>query len=934
LVAVNGWVTALLVSHDGGRWLPEVLDSLSRQTVPPSAVVAVDTGSRDGSVAMLRSGLPDGTVLETDRDTRYPAAVRAGLGALGPAGDHDWVWLLHDDSAPAPDALERLLAARATHSAAGGPDVLGPKIREWPSLRRILEVGVTITGTAQRETGLERGEYDQGQHDEPRDVLAVNTAGMLVRRTVLERLGLDDELPVIHTDLDFGWRAARAGLRVRTVPDAVVFHAEASRTGTREPDLDRAARRRRERGAALYTVLVNCATAAMPFIALRLLAGAVLRALGLLLVRAPGEAWAELRAAAATLLRPGRLVRARRARHASSEVGSRAVRHLLAPAWLPYRHGLDELGEIGAAVVGEAGARTGTTDGRPSAWRRLGRSPSLWLLVTLTLISLVAARDLLGVGRLAGGALLPAPDSAVDWWRTYLSTTHDVATGSSTTAPAYLLPLAIVATVLLGSASAAVDLLVLGAVPLAALGGYRFLQRFTGSTIASAWGAASYAVLLATSGAVTQGRAGTLAAGVVLPWLAASALGLASDSADRRRRAGWRTALWLALATAFAPLTWVLAAVVTAGAVVAALVGRLDLRRLGPALLPLPVSAALILPWAALVWPDRGWSALFLEAGLPASALVGPLDALDVIGARATETAAAPVWVAGFIGVAALLALLRGSTRRSVALCWAVGLVGLAGVWATAGIEVDDQLRSGTVLVWAGVPLLLLHGAWVSAAAVGSAGLRAWLGGRAFGWRQPAGLLVVALALVLPVCGTVWWVGHGSEGPLGRVDTAPVPAYMDAAADRDAADGTLVLRGSLEDGLTTEVRRGAPMTLGEEAVLPPASEQEPLTRAVSDLVTAPGPTTTGEIAGQGAAYVFVPEPVDAGLASALDAVPALASASADDPVARAWRLDDPTSMPPVETGMPAWLRPLLLGVQAMVLLVVVVLAAPTRSRPS
>ena len=124
------------------------------------------------------------------------------------------------------------------------------------------------------------------------------------------------------------------------------------------------------------------------------------------------------------------------------------------------------------------------------------------------------------------------------------------------------------------------------------------------------------------------------------------------------------------------------------------------------------------------------------------------------------------------------------------------------------------------------------------------------------------------------------------------------------------------------------------MTLGEEAVLPPASDQEPLTRAVSDLVTAPGQTTTGEIAGQGAAYVFVPEPVDAGLASALDAVPALASASADDPVARAWRLDDPTSMPPVETGMPAWLRPLLLGVQAMVLLVVVVLAAPTRSRPS
>ena len=135
----------------------------------------------------------------TEDAVAYPAAVRAGLAALPPGGDDDWIWLLHDDSAPAPDALERLLAAAATTR---GPDVLGPKIREWPSLRRLLELGVTSTGTGQRETGLERGKYDQGQHDEPRDVLAVNTAGMLVRRRILERLGLDDELPLAHTDLD------------------------------------------------------------------------------------------------------------------------------------------------------------------------------------------------------------------------------------------------------------------------------------------------------------------------------------------------------------------------------------------------------------------------------------------------------------------------------------------------------------------------------------------------------------------------------------------------------------------------------------------------------------------------------------------------------------------------------------------------------------
>ena len=98
------------------------------------------------------------------------------------AGDAEWIWILHDDSTPAPDALEHLLAAAAEHPEA---DLLGPKLREWPSLRRLLEVGVTISGTGRRETGLERGEYDQGQHDDVRRVLAVNSAGLLVRREAL-----------------------------------------------------------------------------------------------------------------------------------------------------------------------------------------------------------------------------------------------------------------------------------------------------------------------------------------------------------------------------------------------------------------------------------------------------------------------------------------------------------------------------------------------------------------------------------------------------------------------------------------------------------------------------------------------------------------------------------------------------------------------------
>jgi GT2 family glycosyltransferase len=241
----------------------------------------------------------------------YGEVVRAGLDLI-PAtsgAEPDWVWLLHDDSSPDADALEQLLAAAGEHPEVA---IFGPKLREWPSLRRLIELGVTISGTGRRETGLERGEYDQGQHDERRVVLAVNTAGMLVRREVLDELGFDPALGFFGNDIDFGWRAARAGHSTMVAPEALVFHAEAAHRGQRTSRLA-AHHHRQERQAAIFTLLANGSGRGLPFRILRLTLGTLLRALGFLLVRAPSEARDELVALGSVVGRPGRLHAARTA---------------------------------------------------------------------------------------------------------------------------------------------------------------------------------------------------------------------------------------------------------------------------------------------------------------------------------------------------------------------------------------------------------------------------------------------------------------------------------------------------------------------------------------------------------------------------------------------------------------------------------------------
>src|SRR5919107_1540007 len=102
-------VTAVLVVHDGARWLPDCLAALAAQTRPPQRVVAVDTRSADGAVGLLPGALGEAAVVPMPRDTGLGDAIQAGLDAFigapappGPRGSAgtEWVWVLHDDCAP------------------------------------------------------------------------------------------------------------------------------------------------------------------------------------------------------------------------------------------------------------------------------------------------------------------------------------------------------------------------------------------------------------------------------------------------------------------------------------------------------------------------------------------------------------------------------------------------------------------------------------------------------------------------------------------------------------------------------------------------------------------------------------------------------------------------------------------------------------------
>lgn len=935
-------VTAVIVAHNGARWLPNLFSALETSTRFPDRLVAVDTGSTDQTPQLLTEALGSAAVHSADHGLGFGAAVQhvldvTGTGSAPAPAAEGWLWLLHDDCAPAPDALERLLDVA---EAEPGISVVGGRIRAWPRARRLLEVGATVTGTGHRETGVEIGEYDQGQHDEQRDVLSVSSAGMLVRRSTWDRLGgFDPHLPLFRDDLDFGWRVARAGERVVVAPQAVIFHAEAATRGVRllgdVVDLPRSPHRA-DREAALFTLLANCRPAALPFQYVRLALGSVIRAVAYLVGKLPAAAADELVAMVRVLGRPGRIMAARSRRRATSVVPHTTVRALLPAWWTPYANGLDSLLSRFAGTVRDTAAQVASaTRRRRSGAARVeavesgpvpeetvnlstGAGPVTWmvghpilaLVTVLTTAAALATRDLWGGGWLQGGALLPAPTGSGGWWQAYTESWHHVGMGSRDATCPYVGVLAVLAALLLGKSWLTVQLIVVLAVPVSAVGAYIVARRLVANLTTRVWMAVSYALLPALTGVISSGHLGTTVAVMALPWLVRVAIPMGSDLRTTGWRAVFASGLVLALIVAFAPVAWPMAAVAAVAAVVGLAVSRgrsplLLLRPIVTVLLPL----GLLLPWSLrlLATPT-----LFLtEAGRvdPTTASVSEHVAALPWG-RIAAAGDAPWWLSSGLVLAALVALLRRDSRPEVLIAWAVVLLGLATTLVLGGSFVTVPGTGDEAFVWAGLPVVVSQAAAVVAAGLAADGASRVIQSGTFGWRQPVAAVTTFVAVVGPVLGLGWWVATAPEGSLYRSQAVPLPAYLVEAMRADAQQRILVISAVTRPAQGTDtaptfsdtytVYAGDGYRLGDDSVTPGPSDA--LTGLVTDLVSEPTPEDVTGLADLGIAYVVMPAPYDTDQVARLDGLPGLSRASTNPRQLAGWQVNLPTGLVRVEAG--------------------------------
>ncbi|HVE23862.1 MAG TPA: glycosyltransferase family 2 protein [Sporichthya sp.] len=910
-VAVRHDVTVVLVTHDGERWLPQVLPAATGQTRPGDRFVVADTGSTDFTADLVADFLPAANVVSLPRETGYGAAVKAAVahadslaGAHPDAPEEDvrrWIWLLHDDSEPEPDALEHLIAAV---DADPGVGIAGTKVRGWYRRRRLLEVGVTIDGGGRRETALERGEQDQGQHDFRRETLAVSSAGMLIRRDVWDALGgFDEHIPLMRDDVDLCWRAWLAGHRVVVVPEAVIYHAEASTQQRREVHIASGRVHFLDRAGAMRTLLANLSTRRFVLTVPRLFLGGLLRAIGYLVAKIPRHAADELRAIGSVLLTPGEVLAMRRARRADHRVSPDSLRRLFPAFGHQFALARDALAAVagGRRVEGTAIGRHRVIETGPGSeeaenldlgaggvlMRRVMRSPGWLLMLGLLALTLVAGRELLGGGRLVGGALLPAPGGASDLWSAYTGSWHPDSVGSSGAAPPYLAITGFLATLLLGHADLAVTLLLLGSVPLAGVNAYLCSSALPTSRSLRVWASAAYALVPVFSGAVAAGRLGSAFTAALLPALAlATVRAIGTPGRPGTVRAVWVAALTLTVMTAFLPLAWVLVAVVAGGVLGAgrAIAGHGDrdlLRRLAMVVAVPPVA---LLPWSAqlLLHPSR----LLAEPGAPGPDLAADTqNAWRLLLLDPGGPGPMPGWVGGGVLIAGLVGLAVARHRTIALLASATACVGYVVALVASRFEVRATAGGTEVPAWPGLALALAALGLLIAAAVGADGMRERLASREFGLAQPAAALVALVAIGAPAAAGLSWFTRGADGPIDRAGAVLVPAFVAAESETSDRPRTLALRvrrepGRAEGSLSYSLVRDAGPRLGSADVETPASAGDRFGQLVGDLVSGRGDEVVGRLGDFAIRYVLVKAPVLPELARKLDAVPGLERVSA------------------------------------------------------
>jgi GT2 family glycosyltransferase len=200
---------------------------------PPESeweVLLADNGSSDGTVPAVRREFPEVKLLRGDRNEGFAVPVNRCLRAA----QGEFLALLNNDTIVLPGLWGQLLEAFKRNPRAG---IVGPKVlhqdgtmqrqcrRSFAPPEDLLWYLTGLTDRFPKHPRFARYVLGNLPDDDAARVEAVSGSCMLIRRTLMDQIGLlDEKFFAYQEDSDYCQRAARADWEVWYWPTAQVVH--------------------------------------------------------------------------------------------------------------------------------------------------------------------------------------------------------------------------------------------------------------------------------------------------------------------------------------------------------------------------------------------------------------------------------------------------------------------------------------------------------------------------------------------------------------------------------------------------------------------------------------------------------------------------------------------------------------------------------------
>jgi len=506
-------VVAVVVTSQPDHRLEVTLTSLLAQDYEALQILVMVGEASDDVASRVAQVSPGILIARLEADRGFGAAINRALELIEGSA---FLLLCHDDVSLASDAVHQMVE-ESFRSNAG---IVTPKVVTEADRSVLLHAGQGMDRFGNIVERVLPGEIDQGQHDAVRDVFVAPGGATLVRDDLLRSLGgFDERYVAMGDDIELSWRARIAGARIVCAPDAVVSHAERLAASERviptppgdevPPTLGRLRRRNEIR------LMVTCWR--LPRRLVYLFTLAILNAAEIIVAAAGGdhERAVDIRESWRQAVRDRRANRTvRKAVEKSRTVSDRAIRSMQSPGATRLRvfattflhHGFDAArgaltideegdGESEALVVDSSsdlvgfGGAFSDDEGfdelddlgnrvrrHRGSRRRLSSARSLTVVALVAvLVFLIGSRDLVGARLPMVGQLVPLGSWGSVWHQVVASWLPN-GLGSGTPGHPGYVTLGLFGVVTFGQMGALIRLILLAAVPLGAVGVFRFLH--------------------------------------------------------------------------------------------------------------------------------------------------------------------------------------------------------------------------------------------------------------------------------------------------------------------------------------------------------------------------------------------------------------------------------------------------------------------------